>query len=66
MKFNAEKYIAAKEAVSDDVEAMIDLAELEKELSIEELQKRYFEKFGRNVANPKKNNAAWIKAELED
>ena len=62
--FNAEKYIAAKEESAADVESMIDSSEQVKEPTIEELQKKYFEKFGRNVANIKKNDAAWIKAEL--
>ena len=40
--------------------------ELPAEDNLETLREKYFEKFGANVANSKKNDAAWIKAKLEE
>jgi hypothetical protein len=62
-EFDAESYIAKKEETAEDVERLIDANENKAE-TIEELQKKYFDKFGKNVANIKKNDAAWIKGEL--
>jgi hypothetical protein len=60
--FKAEEYIANKQ--KKEVEGEVDTPE--KEPTIEELQKAYFDKFGTNVANLKKNDAAWIKSKLAE
>lgn len=57
--FDAEDYISSKLAELYKKPEAIESTE-----TIEELQKKYFDKFGRNVANIKKNDATWIKAEL--
>ncbi len=57
--FDAEIYI--KNLGSEPVET-----EEDKPQSIDALQKAYFDKFGKNVPNPKKNDAAWIKRKLAE
>ena len=60
--FDAEKYIAGLGG-EDEVE---EVPSDEDEKTIEDLQKAYFEKFKTNVANSKKNDAAWIKKKLAE
>jgi hypothetical protein len=63
--FPAEEYISNKQkSLNENVNTAMDANEKTKEKTIGELQKAYFDKFGRNVANAKKNDATWIKGEL--
>lgn len=59
--FDAKAYIdKAYESVSEDTTETIE------EESLEDLHKQYFDKFGKNVANLKKNDKAWIKDRLAE
>jgi len=66
--FDAEAYIASKskEVEGEDIDEMVDAGEIAVEPTIEQLRQKYFDKFGTNVANIKKNDAAWIKAKLAE
>jgi hypothetical protein len=59
-KFDAKAYM---EKAEGDV---ADEPKTDKEYLIEDLQAKYFDKFKVNVANAKKNDAAWIKKKLEE
>jgi hypothetical protein len=68
-EFDAEGYIASKQSkqvVGEDIENLIDAGGAAIELTIDELRQKYFDKFGTNVANIKKNDAGWIKAKLAE
>lgn len=54
--FDAKKYIKGLEP-EESVPA--------NEVTIESLREDYFAKYNKHVANPKKNDSAWIKAQLE-
>jgi len=65
-EFDAEKYISEKIAANEppkEEEEGEKKAEAETE-TLEQLREKYFTKTGQNVPNPKKNDAAWIKAQL--
>jgi hypothetical protein len=62
--FNAKGYIENLSKV-DDLATKPDATVPEIETrTLDQLQKAYFEQEGKNVPNPKKNDAAWIKAKL--
>ncbi len=61
--FNAKKYInnlgsEPAEIVEGNATKVVE--------SVDTLQKAYFDKFAKNVPNPKKNDAAWIKKKLAE
>lgn len=62
--FDAQAYITAKEEAAKNAESGNVPEKGNPIETIEELQKKYFDKFGKNVANIKKNDSAWIKGEL--
>jgi hypothetical protein len=62
--FPAEEYIASKQKKEVEGENDIPDEKVEKEPTIEELRKQYFDLHGANVANVKKNDATWIKNEI--
>lgn len=69
--FDAEDYIAKAEQAAADAEAQKGADNVGGEKSIDdmdnkELHDAYFEKFGKNVAVPKKNDDAWIKGKLKE
>lgn len=62
--FNAEKYIESK--LTDAPKVDEGIAQEVKEEKPEDIHALYFEKFGKNVPNMKKNDTAWIKGKLNE
>lgn len=67
-EFEAQKYISEKIAANEPSAKEGEEKKKESEEpveTLEQLREKYFTKTGQNVPNPKKNDAAWIKAQLE-
>lgn len=65
-KFDAQAYIeGAEEDVVDSEKEPGHIDAQEKELTKEELHIAYFKKTGKRVPNPKSNDLAWVKNQLE-
>jgi len=56
--FDAKKYIEGETATSEEIDD--DFPE-----DVESLRKMYFDTFGQNPANPKKNDAAWMAQKIK-
>lgn len=64
--FDAETYIANLDVEPEETANDVQDSNSSTADTIETLQQKYFEKFKTNVANSKKNDAAWIKNKLAE